>query len=227
MKISLITSFICFIFQISFAQVIIQPNYGSKSHPTLNIVKIEMNQSGTIMSLSVTNEVAGGGWFCADKNIYIKDLKTKKNYKLVKAENIPVCPESHQFNKVGEVLNFTLQFPALDKYSKYIDLIEGCNNACFSFNGIILDKTINEQVEIAYDLYSKKKPELSAETFSKIITTYPDYPYGIYYFTVIKIYSEMNQWDKVKEWYHKLSESNVLDKAYYFEIIKKNKYYNQ
>jgi hypothetical protein len=225
-KTSIIVAILFFLsFHIS-GQIINFPNVGVKSHPTLTIEKIEYKPDAINILLSVKNESEQGGWFCADKNIYMQDLLTHKKYKLIKSENIPVCPESHQFKKAGEVLKFTLYFPPLEQDVKYIDLIEDCNNACFFFKGVILDKSFNEKIEFAYQLYAHNKSEQSVEAFSKIITEYPDFPYGIFYFNLIKIYSELNQWEKVKEWYLKLSDSNVLDKIYYQDLIKKMKYYN-
>jgi hypothetical protein len=206
-----------------FGQTLSHPNIGTKSHPTLNIDKIELTANLTILHLSIKNELEAGGWFCADKNIVLKNSTGTEVYSLVKSENIPVCPKSHQFKKKGEILRFTLYFPVIGKNVQYLDLVEQCNDACFSIKGIILDQNKNLEIENAFRLYNSGKTEKSGEIFGKIATDLKKYPYGIYYFNAIKAYSEAQKKILAKFWFDKLSQSDISDKNYYIDLIVKNK----
>ncbi len=206
------------------AQTVTSPNNGSKSHETLKIDKIERSNESTIIYLSIQNKV-NGGYFCADKNISLKNSLGKETYQIIKSENIPVCPDTHQFKMIDEVLNFKLYFPAIKSTIKYLDLTENCNDACFNFKGIILDQTFNEKIDEAYTLYAKGDMEKLLASFKDALALQPDYPYGILYFNIIKILSESNRWEEVKTWYSKFNQSNIIDKSFYIEVIKTKKYY--
>jgi len=120
------------------SQTIEKPNYGLKSHETLEINKVVTGPSGTTVYLSVVNKI-DGGYFCADKNIYIMYPDGSKS-KVVSSKGIPVCPASYKFKSIGEKLSFELTFAAIKQNTKWIDLVEDCNENCFSFYGICLNK---------------------------------------------------------------------------------------
>ncbi|MCB8998871.1 MAG: hypothetical protein H6540_02215, partial [Bacteroidales bacterium] len=103
-----------------FSQTIVQPNYGLKSHPTLEIQSIVISPAATTVFMVIENRVLDGS-FCADKNIYIV-AENGKHIKLISAEGIPVCPDSYKFNNFGDKLHFSLVFPPLPLETKWIDL---------------------------------------------------------------------------------------------------------
>ena len=59
------------------SQTIANPNYGIKSHETLEITKVEITAGKTVFYLGIENRIAGGS-FCADRNIYIIDPEGRK-----------------------------------------------------------------------------------------------------------------------------------------------------
>jgi hypothetical protein len=78
------------------AQVYYYPIAGKQSHPELEIVQIEITENTTLINLQVTNKRDQGGWFCADKNIYIKNSKETEIYPLINSVNIPaIMPAFH------------------------------------------------------------------------------------------------------------------------------------
>jgi len=105
MKTTLILLFTVLFTGPSFSQTIILPIVNIKSHKTLAIEKIEFNEKQTIVFLSVENQMTEGeAWFCADKNIYIKNSAGTEMYYLIKSEGIPTCPDTYKFKKTGEIL---------------------------------------------------------------------------------------------------------------------------
>jgi len=142
---------LCILFFISSLKVIGQvyenPIAATQSHPDLRIDRIEITDENTEVSLTITNQLQSGGWFCADNNIVLRNPKNMEDYKIIRSENIPVCPQKHFFKHKGEELKFVLYFSPIDKNLKFIDLIENCNEACFSFEGIILDNEHNRKIE--------------------------------------------------------------------------------
>ena len=114
MVILLIANIIC-----GFSQTISLPNYSLKSHETLEIKKIEITSEKTIVFLSIENQTTGG-YFCADKNIFIIKPDGTRS-KLISSSGIPVCPETYKFKAIGEKLNFILTFLPLKTGTGWID----------------------------------------------------------------------------------------------------------
>ena len=114
MKVKIAFSFFFFFATSSlnvFSQTHNQPNIGLKNHETLEITKIAVSPEKTTIYLEIENHIEGG-YFCADKNIYITYPDGGK-VKLINAVGIPQCPDSYKFKSVGEKLQFTLTFPPL------------------------------------------------------------------------------------------------------------------
>jgi hypothetical protein len=151
----------------SYSQTIIQPNSGLKSHETLDIQKIEITPNSTTVSLSVENR-REGGTFCADKNIYIiYPDGTRTN--LVKSNNIPVCPKAYNFKRIGEKLQFTIEFPPLKAGTEWIDIIEDCSDNCFSFYGVVLNNDLNRKIDAAVALVDQGAVDGAIDLYKKII----------------------------------------------------------
>jgi len=193
------------------AQTILQPNFGQKTHETLDIESIETTNQYTIISLSIVNKI-NGGTFCADKNIYIKNSSGYEMYQIIKSEGIPQCPKAHQFKSIDEKLSFKLYFPKISEKIMYLDLIENCDNACFSMKGIILSNSLNDNINEAYRLYAVNEKKRAAESLENLIYQTKDYPYAFLYFAAIKIWQELGESNKFTELRDNLFRSNKIDK---------------
>jgi len=192
----------------------------------MKVEKIEFAENQTIVSLSIENQT-DKGYFCADKNIYLLDVQSKIKYKLIESKNIPVCPETFYFNTIGEVLHFQLYFPNLKPDAKYINIVEDCKEGCFSINGIILDKDLNQDIDLGFENYAKGNIDLALFCMKKAIENHPDYSFGILYTSIIQIYAEKNDFVNAKSWYKKLSDSNVLDKPDAINRLKHFSFYTK
>ncbi|OFX88119.1 MAG: hypothetical protein A2W99_10775 [Bacteroidetes bacterium GWF2_33_16] len=196
-------------------QVYENPLAAQQSHPDLKIQRIETSPEKTIIYLSITNQLQTGGWFCADSNIVLKNSKGLQEYKLIQSENIPICPQKHIFKRKGEELNFVLYFPPIDNNIKFLDLIENCDNACFSFEGIILDNEHNQKIvlfETAMDLFTRGAINDCIPIFKKVLEGTPtieSHIFGLSYYYLVLSYQSLADKQNSDYWYNALKESEV------------------
>jgi len=192
------------------SQTIINPNYSLKSHETLNIIKIEARSEATLFYLSIENGIEGGT-FCADKNINTIYPDGKKS-KLVSSEGIPVCPDTYQFRRIGEKLEFILEFPPLKKGTEWIDLVEECTDNCFSFYGICLDNDLNGRIDNAFSLAENDEPMKAMVSFIAILEDVDKSNSGIeglLYINIIKLAKETGDDTRAAEWFRKFKISDA------------------
>src|SRR5450759_5485426 len=142
-----------------------QPNFGLRSHETLEISKVVTIAQKTIIFLTIENKITGG-YFCADKNIFIIYPDGTRS-KLISSKGIPVCPETYKFKTIGERLDFELTFPPLKQDTRWIDLVEDCSENCFSFYGVCLDNDLNKKIEDASLLAENNEPGKALIDFVK------------------------------------------------------------
>jgi len=214
---------ICFaavsVFQ-SYSQTYDQPNYALKSHETLIIKKVEATSEKTVVYLSIENRITGGS-FCADRNIYMIEPDGRKN-KLIRSPGIPVCPENFNFRSIGEILQFTLEFPPLEPGTKWIDIIEDCTSNCFSFYGVTLDNELNRKLDEAFLLSANGKPAENMIRFSKILDEIGSQNLGIeglLYLNIIN--SAVEDADNVNAmvWYKRLAASKAPRVGEYLKYL--------
>jgi len=193
-----------------FSQMISKPNYALKSHETLEIQKIDISGTRTVVYLTIENRISNGS-FCADRNIYLIEPNGQK-LNLIKTSGIPVCPDSYKFKVIGEKLQFTLEFPPLKAGTKWVDLVEDCSDNCFSFYGITLDNDLNKKLDEAFALASKGKAADNIILFKNILESIDNQNLGIEGLLYINIINaEVEEADNVniKVWYNKLASSNA------------------
>jgi len=200
-------------------------NFAVSTHP-MKVNKIEFSQNQTKIELSIENQIKDGN-FCADKKIDLQDAIGKGKSHLTKAEGIPVCPSNYKFTFIGEVLTFNLYFPVLDTKIKYINIIENCNQYCFSIKGIILSDEMNKEINLGYEYYSKGKLDFALSAFKMALENNPDYPFGFLYFNIIQIYTEKDEYSSAKLWYNKLKNSSFQDKNEVISRLKNQIFYNK
>jgi len=203
-----------------FSQSYISPNYALKSHETLELLKVELTPSKTILHLSIENRIEGGT-FCADRNIYLLDPEGKK-FELKKSLGIPTCPDSYKFKSIGEKLQFTLEFPPFKPGTKWIDIIEDCNNNCFSFYGVTLDADLNKKLNEAFAFASKGIPADNMILFKTILDNIDSQNLGIEGLLYINIINAaLEDGDKVNAmvWYKRLSTSNAPRATQYIKHL--------
>jgi tetratricopeptide (TPR) repeat protein len=223
-KLFFLTSFL-FIYSSLICQNTDNINFAVSTHP-MKVNKIELFQNQTKIELSIENQIKDGN-FCADKKIDLQDVISKNISHLIKAEGIPVCPSNYLFTYVGEVLTFNLYFPSLDSKIKYINIIENCDQYCFSIKGIILSDEMNKEINLGYDYYSKGKLDYALSAFKMALENNADYPFGFLYFNIIQIYVEKEDYSTAKIWFNKLKNSAFHDKNEVISRLKNQQFYNK
>ncbi len=217
--------FVLIIHIVGFSQEIIKPNFALASHP-MGVESILLEKNVTVVELSIENK-SPNGFFCADNNISLVNILKLKSYLLRKSLGIPICPATYKFSYVGEVLKFKLFFPALNDTVEYIDIIENCSENCFSIRGIILDASINKNIDIAYNYYGKGDLDSALQGFKIAVEASVSYPYGWLHYNIMQIYAEKNDFALANEWYKKIKASNFRDKNELMAKLKTKKYYKQ
>jgi hypothetical protein len=207
-------------FVTAWSQSFILPNYGLKSHETLEIRKIEATSRSVTFYMSIENKIQGGT-FCADKNIYMIYPDGSRN-KVESAGSIPVCPDTHKFKAIGEKLDFVLVFPALKAGTRWIDLVEECNENCFSFYGVTLDNVLNKKLDDIFDKASKGKPADNIVLFESLLDSIASQNPGIegsLYINIIE--ASMEEADKVNAivWYKRLAASDAPGLSHYLKYL--------
>ncbi|MCX6224546.1 MAG: hypothetical protein NTV01_07305 [Bacteroidia bacterium] len=203
-----------------------------KSHKTLTIEKIESSEQQTTVYLSIENQkTEGEAWFCADKNIYIKNTQGAEIYYITKSEGIPTCPDTYKFKKPGEILQFKLIFPKILSTIKEIDIVENCTDNCFYFKGVILDPVTNADIKLfekGVALYTNKKLEDALNCFLELTLNIIDkksnlYAYSLYFIPLI--YFEKGDKENASKEYAKLVNSSVTDRDILIEKLSKEEFF--
>jgi hypothetical protein len=219
-RLILLSFFLMFIFVNLFPQTILAPNIAMKSHSTLDIRKIIRNEEKTEIWLSIENRISGGN-FCADKNIYIA-LPDGTRRQLLLSNGIPVCPEVYRFKAVGEKLDFILTFPPLEKGIESFNLIEDCQDNCFSFYGVILEEGLNKRLDDAFSLAENGEPSKALVSFTKIAEETGNKnagAEGLLYLNLVALSASTGNKVKAAEWYKKLESSGLPETSLYIKHL--------
>ena len=199
------------------------PVAGEFNQAELIIENIKVTDVETVVTLSVTNQMEKGAWYCADKNIYIYSKQLDKRFYITSKENIPTCPEKYEFSSIGEKLVFKLNFPSVKYAGNRIDIIEDCNNSCFYFKDIILDNKLNTDIHLfdfALDQYKNGNYGMAEVNFKKIISNIPDHPthvYGFAYSYLYKIALKKGDNNLAEKWKAEFIGTNLPNKDFYLE----------
>lgn len=153
---------------------IYNPTFSRREVSYCDIVKIEKSSSSTIVyfKYKAPTTYINGGWVCAGKDFFIRDCDTRATYKLIRANNIPICPAKHEFQYQGQTLEFNLVFPDLPSNIAKIDIIEDESKGGFNFYGVNLNSSSNTTIATK-TLKSEAKMRESDSPVSNIIYTLP------------------------------------------------------
>lgn len=107
----------------------------------MGIEQITLNEDNTRIDFVYISpkDYKNGGWIQMDADCYIKPVGSIIRYKMIQAINIPIAPNKYHFKRSGQILRFSLLFPALPKEVKAIDFIEKhAEGTYFNFFNIAL-----------------------------------------------------------------------------------------
>lgn len=221
MKKNLFLSFLLLSAVQLYSQTIGRPNYGLKSHETLEIESVVLTPNSTTFFMSIENRSLDGT-FCADKNIFLL-LPNGNRLKIKEASGIPRCPDTYTFKNFGEKLYFSLTFPPLPKDIEWFDLVEDCENACFSFNSVILNTGINQKIDHAYSQVQLGNLLEASKEFESMLVDFKsqdNYYEGAIYSNLVTLYRKLGDDANANKWLGVLIKSDIRLKEKYIESLK-------
>jgi hypothetical protein len=203
-------------------QVYQRPNFSFTTHETLDLESIEIDDNQTRIYLSILNRKLGAS-FCVDTNTYIRNSLGTEEYKLIESMGVPDCPDVHKFSIVGKKLSFILVFPPISKEIKYIDIIENCQDACFSIRYVLLDYEINEAINQGLNLYESRKMSESLKVFEDLMLSRNDNVspvFGTIYLYMMSINYELGQSKEIRRLFDELKQSSIINKEEILEEVR-------
>jgi hypothetical protein len=199
--------------------VIHEPVILEKSHRTVRIDSVVLTSDGSVFYLRILNERESGGWFCLSREVHLYS-ENEFIASAKKIEGIPLCPQAHRFESIGEEVAFQLYFPAIDNQLSWLSLEEVCDQACLKLSGIVLDVRFNEKAGVfdkALDCYREGDYLRCIKGFEKVLT--PPLPlqertslYAFAYYYIIAGYLRSDRREEGLVWYYQLQSSNLEDK---------------
>ncbi len=133
---------------LSYAQVTVRPSVEFQNLSYLNITKVQITETQTIVDLRYRCPYDNVSWACANKEFYIKGVYQTEKKRLLAAKNIPICDDKHWFTRKDTILDFQLIFPKLEAGIEKIDVIEGYGPNQFNFWGVKIINPKKEEKEI-------------------------------------------------------------------------------
>ncbi len=204
------------------AQVYDKPSFSLNSHPTLELLSIEKWEDQTVVHVRIRNERISGS-FCMDRESYLVHSLGKEEWKMISLEGIPACPDQYRFKSVGEVLDFSLVFPAIPDDIKYLDLLERCEDACVSVKYILLDEEMNTRINEGFNLYELGRLSASLQVFEDIMEAgYDDYSpvFGTLYLYMMSIHYQLGQSKEARQVYNALKASSIIGREEFIEAAR-------
>jgi hypothetical protein len=202
------------------SQVYYSPAIGLKSHETMEVMKVELSPEKAVIYLSVENRIKGGE-FCADKNIFISYPDGSRS-RMIKSNGIPQCPASYKFKKIGEKLEFSLTFPPLKAGTGWVDLIEDCNNNCFSVYGILFNADMSRKINEAVLYVDKGELDTAIGLYTSLISQAGTAEAGIagsLYVDLIELLVRKGYKAQAADYYKKLVSSVIPRKELYLNNL--------
>ncbi|MBE9509726.1 MAG: hypothetical protein IMY71_02515 [Bacteroidetes bacterium] len=124
------------------AQTIIFPSYTNRDDPNVEISRISLTDTLTIVEMYFLAPLEDI-WLCVDKNFHIKPYNSNDRLFLVLAKDISLCPKRDKITRDEIYKKFLLYFPILNSSVKRIDIIEKARNG-FNFYGVWLEEKQEE-----------------------------------------------------------------------------------
>lgn len=169
--------FFCFVFNNS--QEYNYPNFDKRQNLLTTINKIFQDKNYTIIQMetevSYKFERIGKTFYCIDPNAHLLDKKTNKKFKLIKTDELNICPNISKELYSGEKIIFNLYFEKI--IENEIDSFDFINdkdktsvyNITFSNN--LNPNANNKNIS---DIYLKYIPYEFRQLFTSYIFLHPD-----------------------------------------------------
>jgi len=202
------------------AQEIVQPNYGLKNPETIEVIRVRITGTQTLLDMSIQNQVRGG-YFCIDENTYLEYGNGMK-LKMKSVSGLPLCPDSYEFSSIGEKVYFTLAFDKLPDGIDWFDIVEYCDDNCFSVLALNLDEDINLKINTAFNAMDRLEPEIAIEIFRNMLPSLKSSVHGLtgsVYLNLVELLAANNLDDELRQLVSDFKASTMPHKQRYLEIL--------
>lgn len=193
-------------------QVVYNPNVAIKPIPTLTVYKVETSDTETAITIRIRNDKGLAPFTLKTKDLFIRRVSEPDHLKLLRWENAPFSPERKIFSFLNEIFEFTLIFQPLPAGTKYFDLIESDSSRNFYLQGIVLDSELNKLITRGFNAFSRGDRVGALEAFIEMAEADLYFEYGLAYFNIIYLLTQMNRIEEAKEWYARFHERFFHDK---------------
>ncbi len=201
-------------------QQVIKPNYGLKNPEPIEVIRVRLNGTQTMVDMSIQNQVRNG-YFCIDENTFI-EISEGSRLKLKEVNGLPLCPEIYEFSSVGEKVYFTLVFAELPESTSWFDIVEYCEENCFSVLALNLDEDINEKINKAFNALDRFDPEEAIRIFRDMLPGMQASGHGLtgsVYLNLVELLAANNRDDEVRRLVSEFKSSPMPHKESYQEIL--------
>lgn len=202
------------------AQEIVQPNYGLKNPETIEVIRVRIAGTQTLVDMSIQNQVRGG-YFCIDENTYLEYGNGMK-LKMKSVSGLPLCPDSYEFSSIGEKVYFTLAFDKLPDGIDWFDIVEYCDDNCFSVLALNLDENINDKINTAFNAMDRLEPEIAIEIFRNMLPLLQSSGHGLagsVYLNLVELLAANNLDDELRQLVSDFKASTMPHKQRYQDIL--------
>jgi outer membrane protein OmpA-like peptidoglycan-associated protein len=155
----------------SFGQITHYPTSDLQNLAYLNILKVEITATETIIDMQYVCPYKDSSWICANKEFYINGVLSLERKKLIRAINIPICDAKYHFYGQGEAHDFRLVFQKLAPGVEKINIVEGYGPNQFNFYGVTINNPAPKQ--IANNTLTNNKPTINKPTINKPTNSKP------------------------------------------------------
>ena len=202
------------------AQEFVQPNYGLKNPETIEVIRVRITGTQTLVDMSIQNQVRGG-YFCIDENTYLEYGNGMK-LKMKSVSGLPLCPDSYEFSSIGEKVYFTLAFDKLPDGIDWFDIVEYCGDNCFSVLALNLDEDINDKINTAFNAMDRLEPEIAIEIFRNMLPLLQSSGHGLtgsVYLNLVELLAANNLDDELRQLISDFKASTMPYKEKYLGIL--------
>lgn len=185
-------------------------------------MKITKSSDGISLQMLIKNARDEGGSFCVNKNTTL--IAGGLHYKLQSFENIPECPEVHEFEFIGDNLIFHLHFPPIPSGINIIEISENCNDNCFYFKGLIIDQKMNDELNSAFEYYESGMLLEGLAEYKDLLIKYEEKEpalEALSYFYIVKILEEIGNDQESFKWFESFLEKDIPDSEWVIEKLSK------
>ncbi len=124
-------------------------------------------------------------------------------------------------------MTFELEFSNFNEIPKYINIIEDCDDNCFSIYGVVIDEKMNKDINQGYSYFKSGNLDFALASFRTAARENADYPFALLYGNFIEIYALQKNFEKAKKWYQFLQSSKFIDKDFVMEQISRKDFFDE